>query len=158
MNSNFTRSLQFTSKWEGGYVNHPNDPGGETKYGISKRAYPHLDIKNLTREDANALYYKDYWLAAGCDTLPAPLCLVAFDSAVNHGVDWSKKYQRMSNGNFRIMLQLRLSFYYELVKNKPKLGVFLRGWQNRWIELKRWSETWDTEEKQKKGEVQVPTS
>ena len=37
---------------EGGYVNDPDDPGGETKYGISKKAYPKIDIKNLTKEEA----------------------------------------------------------------------------------------------------------
>ena len=41
---------------EGGYVNDPDDPGGETKYGISKRSYPALDIKNLTVEQATAIY------------------------------------------------------------------------------------------------------
>lgn len=149
MDSKFTRALQFTSKWEGGYVNDPVDPGGETKYGISKRAYPHLDIKNLTREGANEIYYTDYWLAAGCDSLPVPLCMVAFDSAVNHGVSWAKRYVKASNGNFRLFLQLRLSFYYDIVKRNPKQGRFLRGWQNRWLDLKRHAEEWDTEEKQK---------
>jgi lysozyme family protein len=51
---------------EGGYVNDPNDSGGETNFGISKRAYPSLDIKNLTKEDAVQLYYKDYWLMYHC--------------------------------------------------------------------------------------------
>lgn len=50
MDSNFTKAMQFISKWEGEYSNDPFDPGGETKYGISKRAYPNLDIKNLTKE------------------------------------------------------------------------------------------------------------
>lgn len=46
---------------EGGYVDDPDDPGGETKYGISKRAYPHLNIKELTREQAVEIYREDYW-------------------------------------------------------------------------------------------------
>jgi lysozyme family protein len=52
---------------EGGYVNHPGDPGGETKFGISKRAYPALDIKALTLGQAKAIYRRDYWIPAGCD-------------------------------------------------------------------------------------------
>jgi lysozyme family protein len=47
---------------EGGYVNDPRDPGGETKYGISKRSYPELDIKNLTKEDAKSIYTRDFYL------------------------------------------------------------------------------------------------
>ena len=46
---------------EGGYVNHPSDPGGETKYGISKNTYSDLDIKNLTKDEARQLYRNDYW-------------------------------------------------------------------------------------------------
>lgn len=46
---------------EGGYVNDPNDPGGETKYGISKRFYPRVDIKNLTKDDAKKIFVKDYF-------------------------------------------------------------------------------------------------
>ncbi|MDE2098405.1 MAG: peptidoglycan-binding protein [Patescibacteria group bacterium] len=46
---------------EGGYINSLNDPGGETKYGISKRAYPNLDIKNLTVAQAEQIYERDFW-------------------------------------------------------------------------------------------------
>lgn len=49
---------------EKGYVNDPEDPGGETKFGISKRMYPDLDIKNLTIEKAEEIYEKDYWQKA----------------------------------------------------------------------------------------------
>lgn len=49
-------------KTEGGYINDPRDPGGETKFGISKKQYPDLDIQNLTREQAKAIYYNDYWM------------------------------------------------------------------------------------------------
>lgn len=56
---NLAKSLVIAA--EGGYSNDPNDFGGETKYGISKRQYPHLDIKNLTIEEACDIYLKDYW-------------------------------------------------------------------------------------------------
>ena len=46
---------------DGGYVNHPSDPGGETKFGISKRAYPGEDIAGLTLQHAKNIYYRDYW-------------------------------------------------------------------------------------------------
>ena len=57
----FTRCIRHILNEEGGYVNHAKDPGGETKYGISKRAYPHLDINNLTLDEAEAIYRLDYW-------------------------------------------------------------------------------------------------
>ena len=52
---------------EGGYVYDKDDPGGETKYGISKRAYPDFDIKNLTKDDAKAIYLRDFWQRAKTD-------------------------------------------------------------------------------------------
>jgi lysozyme family protein len=76
---------------EGGYENDPRDPGGETKYGICKREYPSVNIKDLTLEGAAELYRKDYWNAAHCDALPLPLCLFVFDCAVNQGVGTSAK-------------------------------------------------------------------
>lgn len=54
-------ALTKVLRHEGGYVNDPDDRGGETKYGISKRAYPNLDIKSLTVGDAMAIYDEDYW-------------------------------------------------------------------------------------------------
>jgi lysozyme family protein len=71
---------------EGGYVNNPVDPGGETKYGISKRAYPSEDIKNLTLDRAKSIYLKDYWGPAGCDMVPEIAKFQVFDMAVNSGV------------------------------------------------------------------------
>lgn len=69
---------------EGGYVNNPADPGGETNWGISKRSYPHLDIRSLTREDAKAIYYRDFWSVCGGVLRPAVMFQV-FDAAINHG-------------------------------------------------------------------------
>ena len=69
---------------EGGYVNHPSDPGGETKFGISKRAYPDVEIATLTRDQAAALYLRDFWQPLG-DAHPAVKFQV-FDFAVNSGM------------------------------------------------------------------------
>ena len=71
---------------EGGYVNDPHDAGGETKYGISKRAYPNEDIANLTLDRAKQIYKRDYWNRCKCDQLPDALSLAVFDFAVNSGV------------------------------------------------------------------------
>lgn len=82
------RIWKFILQEEGGYVNHPNDPGGETKYGITKARYPHLDIKNLTEEQAQEIYFKDYFPQInGEDILPINpgLALVLGDFAFNAG-------------------------------------------------------------------------
>lgn len=71
---------------EGGYVNDARDPGGETNFGISKRAYPKKDIAKLTRDDAIAIYRRDYWEAAHCDEMPPKVAIAVFDCAVNQGV------------------------------------------------------------------------
>ena len=83
---------------EGGLSRRPSDRGNwtsgkvgvgtlkGTKYGVSAMAYPHLDIANLTLDDARAIYERDYWKRAGCDLLPAGLSYAQFDVAVNQGV------------------------------------------------------------------------
>lgn len=71
---------------EGGYVNDIHDTGGETKYGISKKAYPEVDIKNLSLEQARAIYHRDYWQRCKCEFLPDALSVAVFDYAVNSGV------------------------------------------------------------------------
>ena len=67
----FETVVHMVLEHEGGYVNHPSDPGGETKYGISKRAYPDVDIAELTKDDAADLYKRDYWDRIKGDDLPA---------------------------------------------------------------------------------------
>ncbi len=71
---------------EGGYVNHPADPGGETNFGISKRSYPSEDIKGMTLDRAKLIYRRDFWGPAGCDAVPACIRFDLFDMAVNAGV------------------------------------------------------------------------
>lgn len=70
---------------EGGYVNDPHDPGGETKYGISKRQFPDLDIANLTPEQAAVIYYDKYWVPCGGGQIPEHLDLWVFTAAVMSG-------------------------------------------------------------------------
>ena len=57
----FSDVLNDIMDFEGGYVNDPDDPGSETKYGISKTQYPNIDIKNLTFAEASSILEKDYW-------------------------------------------------------------------------------------------------
>ena len=70
---------------EGGYVCNPADPGGETNWGISKRSYPNIDIKHLTRDQAKTIYKRDFWDQIGTDAHPA-IVFQVFDFAVNSGI------------------------------------------------------------------------
>ena len=83
---NFDKAFELVIGHEGGYSNNPKDPGGETKYGISKRAYPDVDIRSLTLDRAKAIYRRDYWDALGLDDLPDLIRFDVFDVAVNSGL------------------------------------------------------------------------
>lgn len=83
---------------EGGYVNDPRDPGGETQFGISKRAYPQLDIKALTLDAAKAIYKRDYWDRAQCDKLPPSVAYLLFDAAVNSGIGQAIRFLQRASG------------------------------------------------------------
>lgn len=77
---------------EGDYVNDANDPGGETHWGISKRSYPAVDIKALTREGAKRIYRTDFWQRIHADEMPSSIAFQAFDFAVNSGIETAVRY------------------------------------------------------------------
>jgi lysozyme family protein len=109
-----TSSLKFVLRWEGGYVNHPNDPGGATNKGVTQKVYDlwrgaqglvKQDVKLVADEEVQAIYENDYWLAARCDLLDDPLFLVQFDTAVNMGVGRAVRFLQAAancavDGNF----------------------------------------------------------
>lgn len=82
----FARAIERVLAHEGGHVDHPDDPGGKTRWGISQRAYPHLDLSTLTRTQAIALYRRDAWTPIRGDALPEAIAFQVLDAAVNHGV------------------------------------------------------------------------
>ena len=84
--SAFEQAFAIVVGTEGGYVDNPNDPGGATKYGVSHRAYPNVDIAALTLDLAHTIYRRDYWNRIRGDDLPPPLALLVFDAAINSGV------------------------------------------------------------------------
>lgn len=83
----FTTAFDRLMGNEGGYVNNPADPGGETNWGICKRSYPDVDIKSLTRDGAKAIYLRDFWQRGQMDALPPALAFQVFDFAVNSGIE-----------------------------------------------------------------------
>ncbi len=83
---------------EGGYVNDPRDPGGETNWGISKRAYPTTTIKDLTREQARMIYRNDFWNRIRGDQLFDGVAFQVFDIAVNHGIETAVRMLQRAAG------------------------------------------------------------
>ena len=86
MDNRFEKAVAIVLKHEGGYVNNPKDPGGETKFGISKRSYPKEDIKNLTIERAKQIYYNDFWIKCNFYKISSDsIAFKLFDLGVNTG-------------------------------------------------------------------------
>ena len=81
----FNDIIEITLHHEGGYVDDPNDLGGETNFGIAKRFYPDVDIKNLTKDEASDIYRRDYWDKNKVDEMPEQLRHIYFDMCVNQG-------------------------------------------------------------------------
>lgn len=111
---------------EGGYVNDPADPGGETQYGITKRTYPHEDIANLTLERAQEIYRRDFWDKINCDAMSWELALITFDCAVNSGISTTRILQSKSSDTTQFMAE-RALHYAQL----PTFSTFGRGWMRR---------------------------
>ena len=128
----FNQAFLRTLKYEGGRT---NDTGGDTKYGISKKGNPDVDIDKLTIEGARRLYKERYWDAINGDKLAArdpKLAQVAFDTAVNQSPAKAKEFVTASGGDVSKLMQLRGEHYDNLVQNNPKkYGEFAKGWAAR---------------------------
>jgi len=135
--NNLKEALAFTLKWEGGYVNDHNDPGGETKWGISKRQYPEENIANLTKERALEIYMEDYWKPIGGDNLPYPFCVAVFDTAVNCGVGRTKGWLQKTHDTKEFM-ELRHRHYMYIINKNPRLMKFAKGWWARQSDLQKY--------------------
>jgi lysozyme family protein len=143
---------------EGGYVNDPADPGGETNFGISKRSYPDEDIKGMTRDRACFLYRRDWWDKYGFGQLPAVLAVKVMDTAVNVGAIHAVAFLQSAivecghpidiDGHLgpitlayanaldatKVLAAYRkevASYYEAIVKRHPREAKFLHGWLKR---------------------------
>lgn len=109
-----------------------NDAGGITRYGISSKAHPGLDVANLSLADAKSLYKSEYWDAIGGDSLPAALQTTALDAAINQGVGNAKKWLKEAGGDVNKFNALRRGQYEHLAAANPeKYGKYLKGWESR---------------------------
>lgn len=133
MRENFNLALGFVLRHEGGYVNDPADPGGETNFGISKRYHPDEDIKNMTAKRAGEIYLNDYWLPV-CDIIKFPLDIIWFDTAVNMGRDDANEYLADSL-SWEDMLAKRVKGYYDKTVKRPKSIKYFFGWMQRCLDL-----------------------
>lgn len=97
MSLEFEEAFDRLIGYEGGYVNDPQDPGGETNWGISKRAYPNVAIALLSRSDAAQIYRRDFWNACG-QYLHGAVAFQVFDAAVNHGIGNAVRFLQRAVG------------------------------------------------------------
>lgn len=127
--------IDWVIKIEGGYV--ANDAGkGETNFGINKTANPDIDIKNLTPDQAKAIYKDRYWDAIKADSLPKEMRAIAFDTAVNQGVGTANRLLAQANGDPQKMVDLRRAEYQKLIESNPgKYKRFEGAWMSRLDQL-----------------------
>lgn len=132
---NWSRAWPIVLKIEGGLSLDPNDTGNwykgqlvGTKYGISAAVWGgQYDIPNLTKAQALEIYKRAYWDAAGCNALQWPMCLIVFDTAVNHGVGVAQQLLGYKPKPEEIYLGQRALRYF----GDPKWRTFGIAWGNR---------------------------
>lgn len=94
----FETAIERVLAHEGGYTWNSQDPGGETQWGISKRSYPDVDIKALTRDGAKALYLRDFWAPCASFVTDSALVFQMLDAAINHGMSRATKFLQAALG------------------------------------------------------------
>lgn len=141
----FKKALSFVLKWEGGYVNNPNDKGGATNKGITQGTYNNWliaqgksrkDVKFISQQEVEEIYYKNYWLKAGCDKMSKVFAVICFDTAVNMGVGRVKEFLQAAHWTDpQKFLATREQKYREFAKYGNQ-KIFLNGWLNRLNDLR----------------------
>lgn len=136
----FEKALEFVLAREGGYVNDPDDLGGATNKGITQSTYnswlksngkASKDVKNITDAEVKEIYYKNYWLAAGCDKMTSKFAVVCFDTAVNMGVSRVDEFLKAAKWiDLNEFYLARIRKYNEFAKNQTQ-RKYLNGWLNR---------------------------
>lgn len=111
--------------WDSGVIGEGNLKG--TQFGISAASYPDLDIAALTREDAAAIYRRDFFDAIGAGNLPPALAVVAFDVATNHGPGRLREWLREAPQDAVSLSERRLEHYISL----SSWNIYGKGWSRR---------------------------
>jgi lysozyme family protein len=162
VNSNFEKSLTELLKHEGGYVNHPQDPGGRTNLGVTQdvwedwldRAVTEENMKALTPAKVAPLYREMYWDRVKGDKLPSGVDYVVFDAAVNSGVSRAAKWLQTTVGavadgaigeqtlkqvlltNPQMLIDKYSAIRLEFLKGRSTWPTFGKGWERRVEEVK----------------------
>lgn len=156
-NENYLTAIKHVLSWEGNYVNDPKDPGGETKYGITKRSYPQLNIKALTTEEAMQIYYTDYWIRNWFDKIDdqkiagrlldlsvnigGPATIKIIQKIVDVPIDGCMGHMTLAAINLAIeidaedlykkLIKGAADYYRGLIVDNPSLQIYEKGWLNR---------------------------
>lgn len=145
----FEAALSHVLAYEGGYVDHPSDPGGATNRGVTQGTYdayradngwPKQPVRNISDDEVADIYRTRYWDAIGADELPPALAFVVFDSAVNHGVSRTLGWLD-DTYDWRELLLIRLSFYVSL----STFDTFGKGWARRLANVREAAEQYETD-------------
>ena len=155
--ADFRRCLDVVQKWEGGWADHPRDPGGATMYGITKRTYEDYlgrdctkeELRNIPKEHVEDIYFERYWEAVRGGDLPEGVDLHVFDFGVNAGPRRAKRYlqrvigvkddgiigpitlRRLYNSHIAGIIEeygVRRERYY---RDLPHFNTFGKGWLRR---------------------------
>lgn len=155
----FASIIPWILEHEGGYVNDPQDPGGETNFGISERTYPREDIKGLTIDRAAAIYYADWWLRCKIHRLEDDrVAAKVLDACINVGPRTGIKLLQMAIKRCGVVVsidgyigpetagaanrcdpaalvnhlaELLAAYYISKVNEKPEKKKYLKGWLKR---------------------------
>lgn len=141
MRINFDKSAKFVLKQEvepgheedGSLHTDPKDPGGTTRFGISQRAYPSIDLTKINKEQALKIYL-ERWVANGCDDLTWPLDIIHFDTDFNMGSKAAKSLLDKFGQDSGTYLMGRLAVYWNIYKRR-KNAQHLSDWLKRIINL-----------------------
>ena len=118
----FNKAFIVVVGLEGKETNDPNDPGGLTRFGISQKYNPDVDVANLTLEQAKEIYLNRYWIPAGCDEAPYPMDICLFDARVNSQKGGNKELLKQNPENWQEFLLLRMVRYMDHSKD-----IYMKG-------------------------------
>ena len=156
----FEAAMDFVAQWEGGFTNDKDDPGGATNFGITLQTAKENgldidgdgdidvdDMKKMTPEAALAVYKNKYWSPLFViPNLPWNVAIVAFDAAVNCGVEHAKKWAQdalKTQNPVRAINEYRRTYYNSIIARNPTLAKYRKGWNNRVNDLSKFVDILD---------------